>query len=136
LPRALNNPLPGEPLQVVGSSHADAESASPAAPGEYRPVLWLVDASGAVTGPVDLGLPAGYDGAEPDFVNAHGWIAGSAYAGHHNSRVATLWRPRAGGRAGYESIMLGGLGQAPSTQAAASSGRRCVMRPGRPGQCR
>jgi len=66
----MNDPLPGQPLQVVGSSWSTER-------GNAAAVVWSVDANGAVTGPTHLSLPNGYTVAHASDVNAHGWIVDS-----------------------------------------------------------
>jgi hypothetical protein len=133
----LNNPNPGDAVQVVGGSLVGS---GPGTPGS-RPVVWSVDAAGVVTGPAELGLAPGYAFAEPTAVNAHGWIAGTAHNGQFLESAAVLWLPRPG--TGYEVIRLGNLVQtAASYQAAGardavSVGRmRCRAWPGRQDRCR
>jgi uncharacterized membrane protein len=132
----LNNPLPGHLVTVVGGSGG----IGPGTPGS-TPVVWSVDAAGAVAGPIELGLVAGYAHAEPTAVNAHGWIAGTAHNGQMIESAAALWLPLPG--TGYQVIRLGGLFQTAASYRAAgasdvvSTGRsRCRARPGRPDRCR
>jgi hypothetical protein len=125
----LNSPLPGQPVQVIGSSWD-------------RAVVWSVDAAGGVAGPTELSLPDGYTMGRVFSINAHGWIVGSVDKGPIWEGVATLWLPQAGDP-GYEIILLGGLGQ-PAASYRASGARdavspgppRCLARPGRPDRCR
>jgi hypothetical protein len=78
-----------------------------AASADGRAVLWSVGATGAVTGPADLGLPpamsvrhqrsnrfvdAGFVGARAYWVNAQGWVAGWSLR-EDGTGFATLWRP-------------------------------------------
>jgi probable HAF family extracellular repeat protein len=137
---ALNNPLPGEPLRIVGVSRPDTSTAA-----INRVVVWRVDAAGQLDGPSELGHPDGFDRADPMAINAHGWVAGIAWNGSTFfpfPSSAILWLPRSGG-ADYDIIMLGGLGQpaasyqAPGARDVVSAGRmRCRARPGRPDRCR
>jgi len=66
-----------------------------------RAVLWTVDSSGTVTGPVDIGLPrTGLDGpnlfhaALAHTINSQGWIGGQSRLAD-GTMFATLWLPRA-----------------------------------------
>jgi uncharacterized membrane protein len=44
-----------------------------------RPALWLVDALGTVTGPFDIGTPAGFEFGGARAISDNGWITGSAW---------------------------------------------------------
>jgi hypothetical protein len=56
-----------------------------------RAALWVVDASGSVAGPFDMGTPAGFQHAGARAINDHGWITGTAWG--PEEIMATLWRP-------------------------------------------
>jgi hypothetical protein len=125
IPRGLNSPLSGAPVQVVGTRVEGSEMwGSP----RTTAMVWSVDAAGLVTGPAELGRPSGYDFVWGPKVNAHGWIVGTAHNGATQDGVATLWRPIGGGSR-YEIILLGGLAPVSVEAAAKAAPTRCRVRP-------
>jgi hypothetical protein len=132
----INSPLPGDRVQIVGTSFPQGGTGDGA-----RAVIWSVDTTGDVEGPSLLGHPDGFDRADPMAINAHGWVAGIAWNTSVLDAIAMLWLPRAG--AGYDIVKLGGLVKSTAAYQAAGTrdvvrvGQpRCRARPGRPDRCR
>jgi hypothetical protein len=85
-------------IRIVGYSGLDRTLSS-----DQRAVLWAVDATGTVAGPLDVGLPSPYPTNKPDHrfvsarahsVNSTGWIVGYSRRAD-GSFYATLWQPEA-----------------------------------------
>jgi len=88
-------------VQAVGSSWTQITS-------DGRAVLWSVDASGTVAGPVDLGLPpatiirtrprrtAEFVSAGAHSINSQGWVVGWSMR-EDRTFFATLWQPSENG---------------------------------------
>jgi uncharacterized membrane protein len=75
--------------QIVGT----AGGSLPAFGGVPRkPALWTIEADGSVTGPQDIGTPAGYEHGAARHINAAGVIIGSSWG--PGEVTATVWEPR------------------------------------------
>jgi hypothetical protein len=63
------------------------------------PVLWTIDTDDRIGGPIDLGLPSGFQHGGARSVNAMGWIVGSAARRNAGTQPA-LWLPQQGSGGG------------------------------------
>jgi hypothetical protein len=99
--QGLYNRSGDDSVQAVGSSWTQSTS-------DGRAVLWSVDGSGTVAGPVDLGVPpamvtrtrplrtSGFVAAGAYSINGQGWVVGWSER-EDMTTFATLWRPNQNG---------------------------------------
>jgi uncharacterized membrane protein len=75
--------------QIVGTSGGDL----PAFGGQpRRPAAWVIEADGSISGPLDIGTPAGYASGGARSISDSGWITGSSWG--PDPIRATVWRPK------------------------------------------
>lgn len=97
--RAATDRSEGGSIRVVGLSYSEGEMHM------ARATLWVLDASGSVGGPVDLGLPDPHPTGRPGHrfaaarslsVNSQGQITGYSQRAD-GAILTTLWQPASGG---------------------------------------
>jgi hypothetical protein len=75
--------------QIVGTTGGDLPLFGG---GARRPALWTIEADGSITGPEDLGTPAGFASGGARAISDSGSIVGSSWG--PSAVRATLWRPK------------------------------------------